>query len=77
MFQGFYVPHWMTVPTARISMQVAASPLAMTLVTRTVGRATVTNNSVSIIQHVFSRQPLSSRAPMCSDNFVPGIQGTR
>ena len=49
MFQGFYVPHWMTVPTARISMQVAASPSAMTLVTRTVGRATVTNNSVSII----------------------------
>ena len=49
MFQCFYVPHWMTVMTARISMQVAAGPLAMTLMTRTVGRATVTNNSVSVV----------------------------
>ncbi len=51
MFQPFYVPYWMTVPTAHISVQVAASPLpaGVTLMTSTVGRTTVPRNGVSVV----------------------------
>ena len=68
MFQPLYVPYCMTVPTAHINVQVAASPLAVTFTTVLLAAAGLRTTSILLPAVLYQLQYswLSSRQPLSS-----------